>query len=126
MPNLTPRILIVEDSLFFRALFSKMLQKLWPDMLVDENVDGCNVVEWVNSCPPDIIFMDIHLPMANGLELTKEIKTVHPSIPVVVVTGHDFLEYSETAKSAGADFFLKKDELNASTLKAIFDGLVFV
>jgi DNA-binding NarL/FixJ family response regulator len=58
-------------------------------------------------CPP-LIFMDIRLPDLNGLEVTREIKTIDPGTAVVIVTNHDTAEYRDTAEEYGADDFISK------------------
>jgi DNA-binding NarL/FixJ family response regulator len=118
------RALIVEDNDSFRLLFGKFLQGLCPDMLIDEALDGCRVVELVDIMKPDIVFMDINLPGANGLFLTQKIKSIHPQTPVVIVTSHDQPEYMEAAKAAGADHFFSKDALDRIEIKAIVSALL--
>ncbi len=117
------KTLIVEDNALFRLLFGKCLQNLRPDMLIDEALDGCHVVELVGILKPDIVFMDINLPCANGLCLTRKIKSIHPQITIVIVTSHDQPEYKEAAKAAGADHFLQKDALDRVEIKAILSAL---
>jgi len=126
MATLAPTIVIIEDSPFFRVLFSRMLQKLWPAIQINAFEDGSGIIEWLDTCKPDIIFMDIHLPSENGIELTKRIKAICPETPIIIVTGHSFHEYGEAAQSAGADAFLQKDQIEESRLRTIFDSLVFV
>ena len=92
-------------------------------MLIDETSDGFRVVELVDTLKPDIIFMDINLPGANGLLLTRKIKSIHPQITIVIVTGHDQPEYKEAAKAAGANHFLQKDALDRAEIKAILSAL---
>ena len=118
------RTLIVEDNRPFRQQFGDFLQMQWPDMLIEEAGDGAQAIEMVRQSMPGIVFMDIRLPGANGLELTKKIKSTHPRIPVVIVTSHDQIEYCEAAKAAGADHFFSKDALDRIEVKAIVSALL--
>jgi two-component system NarL family response regulator len=122
--KLVLRILIVEDNSLFRLYFGQFLRILWPDILIDEACDGYHVTELVEKLNPGIIFMDIDLPGANGIVLTKKIKSTHPQIPVVIVTSHDQPEYFEAAKAAGADHYFQKDALHGGKFRSIVNSLV--
>lgn len=58
--------------------------------------------------PPDLVLMDIGLPNMNGLQATKQIKTVAPLAQVIVVTVHDAAEYRADAAAAGASGYVLK------------------
>ena len=62
----------------------------------------------VEDLRPDMIFMDISLPGANGLEATREIKLTPQSGRVVILTSHDLPEYRRQAFRNGADHFISK------------------
>jgi len=65
-------------------------------------------MEKVGSFRPDLIFMDICLPEASGLELTREITGNYPDTKVIIMTGYDSTGYQELAANTGLrDFFLK-------------------
>lgn len=102
------RILIVDDSDRFRTLLKKTLQASFPTMVIDEAADGGEALQKVDALLPDLAFMDSRLREEKGLELTKKIKTTHPHITILVVTGYDIPEYRETASPYGADRFLVK------------------
>ena len=67
------KTLIVEDNKLFRLRFVEFLQSLCPDMLIEESRDGSDVLGKLDNSMPGIVFMDIRLPGANGLELTRKI-----------------------------------------------------
>jgi len=111
------RILIVDDSDRYRALLKKALQASLPTIAIDEAANGSEALQKVDASLPDLIFMDIRLKEENGLELTKKIKSAHPNIHILVVTGYDMPDYRETASQYGADRFLVKTHLNYMQLK---------
>ena len=68
---------------------------------------------------PDLIFVDIHLPEMNGLELTKRIKELHPKITVTVFTGYDLPEYEHAALASGASHYLVKSTVTGEGIAAL-------
>jgi len=66
----------VEDNAPFRQTFRESLQTSFPAIAIDEVADGVEALQKVDPFLPDLIFMDIHLPGENGLELTRKIKLI--------------------------------------------------
>ena len=74
---------------------------------------------------PDVILMDIQMPLMNGVECTKIIKKKYPSIKIIVLTTFDDDEYIFEALKGGASGYLLKDaspQEIASAIKTVFDG----
>ncbi len=113
------RILIVEDSDFFRDFLKEILQLSFPEVCIDEAEDGDAALWKIRSFLPDLIFMDIHLPGENGLELIKRIKANYPYIMIFVLTNYNLPEYREAAFQSGADRFIVKSSLNSTDLKGL-------
>ncbi len=103
------RAILVEDNREFRRCLKKILGTHYPLIQVTEAENEEEVLKEVDRVPPDLIFMDIHLPGKNGLQLTREIKSRYPNIVVIVLTGYDLPEYQESAYRSGANYFLSKD-----------------
>lgn len=102
------RALIVDDHAGFRASVSAALRRRFPEIRVDEAEDGPEALRVIESCAMDMLLLDVKLPTGNGIELTKEIKRSHPSVTVVILTGHDFPQYRQAAYRNGADCFICK------------------
>ncbi len=102
------RVLIVEDSPFFRQLLKETLQTHFPAMEIVEAIDGQEVLQKIDTFLPDLVFVDIKLPGESGLELTRKIKARAPGIQVLILTSYDFPEYREAAARHGANYFLSK------------------
>jgi len=105
------RTLLVEDSRTFRDTLSGVLHTHFPDMQVVEAEDGVQALDEVESVLPDIIFMDIKLPGASGIELTRQIKLAHAEVVVVILTSYDLPEYRQAAYRNGADCFISKGDV---------------
>ena len=106
------RVLIVEDNRIFREAFKKRLGDHFPSIVVEEVGSGDEALQKINAASTNLIFMDIRLPGANGLHLTKEIKRNFPDIGIAILTDYDLPEYREAARQFGADRFFVKSSFN--------------
>jgi len=113
------RILIVEDNRIFREAFKKRLDAHFPSIVVEEVANGDEALQKINPASPSLIFMDIRLPGANGLHLTKEIKNNFPGIGIAILTDYDLPEYREAARQFGADRFFVKSSFKWDEVEAL-------
>ena len=113
------RTLIVEDNNHFRQTLRESLQVSFPQMDIDEAVNGAEALEKVNAFLPDLILMDLRLPGESGLGLTKRIKAIYPDVTIFILTNYDTLECREAASRCGADRFVTKDSLNRARLEEL-------
>ena len=103
------KVLIVDDNSIFRRLVRENLHSRFPSLVISEAEDGEEALRMVQPSPPDVIFMDIHLPDRNGLELTRLIKDLYPDVEVVILTSYDEPEYRDAAFQYKADHYASKD-----------------
>jgi len=98
-----PKILLVEDNEMNRDMLSRRLQRRGYEIVVA--VDGAQGVAMANSEHPDLILMDMSLPIMDGWEATKSIKanTDTKSIPIIALTAHAMSGDREQAIAAGCD-----------------------
>jgi len=114
-----PRILIVDDNPRARRALSAFLSTLNGFKLICEASNGEDAIEKVKDETPDVILMDIEMPVMDGLRATAIIKERWPRIKVIILTL--YTEYAAQAKQAGADAFLVKGcslEEMTSTLRS--------
>ena len=97
------RILLVEDSEMNWDMLSRRLQRKGHEVLVA--TDGRQGVEMALSEVPDLILMDMSLPVLDGWEATRQIKQAHETqaIPVIALTAHAMAGDREQALAAGCD-----------------------
>lgn len=113
------RILIADDQELVRTGFRLILQRE-PDLnVVGEAADGAETVRLVAALEPDIVMMDIRMPILDGIAATRELLTSHISTRVVILTTFDLDEYVFAALAAGASGFLLKDVKAAVLADAI-------
>jgi DNA-binding NarL/FixJ family response regulator len=97
-----------------------MLLKLEPDIeVVGMAEDGDEVVEIVAQKKPDLVLMDLKMPVLNGVEATRQIRKKYPDIKVLVLTTYDDDEWVFDAVKAGASGYLLKDTPREELIKAI-------
>jgi DNA-binding NarL/FixJ family response regulator len=112
-------ILIVDDNLRLRALI-RAISAQEPDLqVVGEAEDGAEAIRFTHLLRPDIVLMDLVMPLVNGLEAMRRIKVEHPETKVIIMTVHTEDAYRRTAEANGADAFLLKKTLMTTLLPTI-------
>ena len=113
------KIIICDDQSIVRDGLA-MLLKLEPDMeVVGTAGDGASAVELVAQKRPDMVLMDLKMPVMNGVEATRRIRAQFPEIKVLVLTTYADDEWVFDAIQAGASGYLLKDTSRDDVIKAI-------
>ena len=114
-----PRVLLVDDYPDAREMYSEYLE--FSGFEVVEAANGMEALQRAVEEAPDIILMDLSLPVMDGWEATRRLKADDrtATIPVVALTGHALAGISEGAKRAGCDAFVTKPCLPEDLVKEI-------
>ena len=108
----TYRIVVADDHALFRQGLKSILQGAADLEVVGEAGDGRDLLSLLKleKLDPHLVILDISMPNLRGIEAIPEIKAIHPSVKLLIVTMHKDKEYLYQALAAGADgYFLKKD-----------------
>ena len=113
------RVIICDDQAIVRDGLA-MLLKLEPDIdIVGSAEDGSEAVEMVANEKPDLILMDLKMPIMNGVEATRQIVAKYPEVKVLVLTTYADDEWVFDAIQAGASGYLLKDMTRDELIKAV-------
>ncbi|HIB44242.1 MAG TPA: sigma-54-dependent Fis family transcriptional regulator, partial [Nitrospina sp.] len=115
------RILVVDDETNIVSSLKEILSDEGYDVSVTE--DGLNALDMIQSDPPDLLLLDVWLPGMDGIEVLKTVKTYHPEIEVLVMSGHGTIDTAVKATKLGAFDFIEKpfsmDSLTQSVKSAL-------
>jgi two-component system nitrate/nitrite response regulator NarL len=113
------RLLLVDDHPVVRRGMRSCLEGIRHVEVVDEAVDGKEAVEKVKALSPDIVLMDIDMPVMNGLEATKILREEFPDTRVLILSIHTNKEYVLQIIRSGAQGYVLKDASPADLVRAI-------
>jgi two-component system, LytTR family, response regulator len=114
------KVLIADDNAVSRKLLKNLIKHVPSYQMVEEAINGEDLINKVMIQKPDIALVDINMPLLNGMEAVKSCKKIVPSLQVIFITGHD--EYALEAFSIHAiDYIIKpiaRDRLYAALERA--------
>ncbi|WML57880.1 response regulator transcription factor [Neobacillus sp. PS2-9] len=102
------KVLIVDDQELIRESLSIVLDGEEDFDIVGVAEHGQMAIELTKRLSPDLILMDIHMPLMDGVEATRQIKSQFPSVKVIILTTFQELEYVREALATGAEGYLLK------------------
>ncbi len=123
------KVLIVDEHPLVREGLVKILSMEDNIQVVGEAENGEHAVELAFKISPDIILMDINMPVINGIEATKMIKSQRPEIDIIALTIHDQEEYLFELIRAGVSGYVLKDispDLLVETIVGVYKGESFI
>jgi DNA-binding NarL/FixJ family response regulator len=103
------RLIVVDDSAVFRRCLRSLLVTHSDMSVVAEAENGLTAIDAVGEHRPDIVLMDISMPVMNGIDATRAITSKHPAIRVIILSMHSDNGMRVAAREAGAARFLMKD-----------------
>ena len=121
---MTIRILLVDDHQILREGIRRGFESAGHEV-VGEAANGLEGVEQAMALQPDIVLMDLSMPVMDGVTATSEIRAKVPESQVVVLTMHDDVARTRQALDAGANGYLSKGSSFSevlSTVEAVADG----
>ncbi len=115
---MTLRVVVADDQALVRVGFCGIIAATPGFAVVGEAGNGAEAVEAARQAKPDVILMDVRMPVMDGIEATRRI-TESTDVRALILTTFDLDEYVFAALRAGASGFLLKDTLPADLLTAI-------
>ena len=112
-------IILADDHALVRQGIKRIIQEDQELVVMDEAVDGLELLNLLEQSIPDMVILDISMPRLRGLEAIKLIKGLYPKVKILILTMHKSKEYFYQAMSKGADGYLLKDDVDQTLLSAI-------
>jgi DNA-binding NarL/FixJ family response regulator len=113
------RLLIVDDHPMMRQGLAQLINHE-PDLMVCREAENAHqALDAIQASAPDLVLADITLPDKSGLELIKDMQTLHPGVAVLVISMHDESLYAERVLRAGGRGYIMKQEGGMKLLEAI-------
>ncbi|MFZ2501545.1 MAG: response regulator transcription factor [Nocardioides sp.] len=113
------RVVLADDQTLVRQGIGALLSFAQDITVVGEAANGKQAVELARDLVPDVVLMDIHMPVLDGIKATRAIREHYPNVAVIVLTTFDHDEYVLDAIRAGACGFLLKDGDGDDLLRAV-------
>jgi YesN/AraC family two-component response regulator len=117
--NKPTKIMVVENNSCARSALKAYISLQVGIRITAEASNGLEAISKIKNCPPDIVLMDMQMPVMDGLEATKIIKKRWPWIKVIALTMYQ--NYRTKALSAGADAFLVKGCSVSELISTVYD-----
>jgi DNA-binding NarL/FixJ family response regulator len=113
------RVLLADDHPLYRRGLHQLLDAQAGTTVVGEVEDGVAAVEQARALQPDVVVMDLNMPVVDGVEATRQVVSASPHIAVLVLTMHDDDDSVFAAMRAGARGYLLKGADGSEILRAV-------
>ncbi len=113
-------VMITDDHVLMREGIRKLLEYGGDIEVVAEAGDGKECLDKLEKCKPQVLLLDINMPMMNGLEVLEKIRERQIDVKVLILTVHNDVEYLLKAIDIGVDGYILKESESSELRKAIF------
>ncbi|HHU63018.1 MAG TPA: response regulator transcription factor [Clostridiales bacterium] len=123
------RVLIADDHSLVRKGLKQILELEKDFEVIGQAADGRQAIEMTTSLKPDVVLMDINMPIINGLKAIKMLKENNTSARIIVLTIHEDKEYLlETIRMGAAGYIMKDAEVEhlIEAIKMVYRGKIYI
>lgn len=123
LQNKQYKVLLVDDNHQFIDALTFQIKELLGSKIafIDSVFDGEQALRAIESKRYDYIFMDISMPQMDGIDATRIATRNNRDIKIIALSFHKEFDYLQLMLEAGARFYIRKDEVDADTLRKVFD-----
>ena len=114
-----PKVLIVDDHAFVRRGVQSILESMPEWELCGQASDGLEAVQLVEELNPDVVLMDVSMPVMDGIQATRAVRATNSRTKIVLLTLHESVEVLRSGFRAGANGYLLKADAEEELLKAL-------
>ena len=116
-----PRVLVADDHRMLREAFARLLEPSCD--VVGTVADGREVLTMAPELKPDIVVLDIAMPLLNGLDAARQLKRTMPDVRIIVLTVNEDPDLAAEALRAGASSYLLKNSAASELLRAVEEAM---
>lgn len=115
------RVLLADDHAIVRAGIRQFLEHAVDIQVIAEADDGSHAQELIRQCQPDIAVLDIQMPKASGIEVTRWVRANFPGMGILILSAYDDDPYVLAVLQAGANGYVLKTASPADLIQAVHD-----
>ena len=115
------RVLIADDHLLFTEALEAILSADTRIEVAGRARDGGEAVELTKKLAPDLVLMDVSMPVLDGIEATREIRAAASEAAILMLTGSNSRSDVDSAREAGASGYVTKDRIASELVEAIIE-----
>ena len=115
------RVLIADDHRLFAEALEAILATDERIEVVGQASDGSEAVELARTLDPDVVLMDVSMPVLDGFEATREIRSAGEDVRVIMLTGSNSRADVDRSREAGASGYVTKDRIASELVSAIVE-----
>lgn len=113
------RIVLADDHTILRNGLRLLLERQPDFAIVGEASNGREAIEVAGATMPDVVILDVAMPILNGIEAAQRISSAHPKIAIIILSVHSDESYILRALKAGARGYLLKDSPEGDLIQAV-------
>jgi two-component system invasion response regulator UvrY len=117
--NIKSKILIVDDQKVFRDVLTNIISETSDMTVVAEASDGDEALDMASKNDFDMVILDIAMPGISGLDVLKELKSIKPYLPILILSMFPAEHYELSVLNAGADGYVTKDNMMDDLIEAM-------
>lgn len=123
------KIVIADDHPLFREGMKKIINDQTDLKIVGETENSAGILDLISKTETDVLLLDITLPGRSGIDITKDVKSFYPKLPVLILSMHPEERFAVRALKAGASGYLNKEcepEIVLDAIRALYDGRKYI
>lgn len=113
------KVLLADDHSIVRAGLCRIVEESSDMEVIAEAADGMEAIQQAHKTSPDVAVIDISMPGLDGLEVTAQLRSYYPKLPILILTMHEEEQYAVRAIEAGAMGYITKQSAPEQLVKAI-------
>ena len=113
------RVILADDHAIFRQSLAELLNDQPDVSVVGEASDGQQVIELTGTKMPDVVIVDLRMPVLSGVDIARRVRSLFPAVKVLILSAFDDDQQVISAFRAGADGYMLKSATASESIEAI-------